>query len=271
MINCDVFKFRYLSHFQCCTCRQNLRLAIEKTTQTFEVELVWLLKDLRINRKETDKVIVFCESIDHCQQIYNWMMSELLTDAYIDGHLLIENRFVEMFHRGTTEKTKERIIKIFREVDSTLRIVVSTIAFGMGINIPNVRTVVLWGLPDSVLDLWQLMGRGGRDGLPSSVMCYCFPRSMLCRECRSSKCECKYSTKCVIQKALCDKLCFRHEILQFFAFTDEMKDNLPTKEKKTCLMLNCVETCNCESCLCCTACSALCTCQNKLKIRTHLY
>jgi ATP-dependent DNA helicase RecQ len=53
-----------------------------------------------------------------------------------------------------------------------VRVLVGTIAFGLGINKPNVRAVVRLGLPESIEQLYQETGRAGRDGL--SADCYLF-------------------------------------------------------------------------------------------------
>jgi DNA topoisomerase-3 len=72
------------------------------------------------------------------------------------------------YHAGMTARDRDDVQARFLE--GRAEVIVATIAFGMGIDKPNVRTVIHTGLPGSVEGYYQEIGRAGRDGLPSRAI-----------------------------------------------------------------------------------------------------
>ncbi len=112
-----------------------------------------------LGERKEDSGIIYCLSRKSAQ--------ELAADLKSEGFL------AEAYHAGMDSSLKARNQEAFLRDD--VKIIVATIAFGMGINKSNVRYVVHVDLPKNIEGYYQETGRAGRDGLHSdSLLLYSY-------------------------------------------------------------------------------------------------
>lgn len=107
-----------------------------------------------VRRRPLDSGIVYCATRATADRL-----AESLTDRGFPA---------SPYHAGLTAKERARNQELF--LRDEMRIICATIAFGMGINKPNVRWVIHHDLPKNIEGYYQETGRAGRDGLPADCL-----------------------------------------------------------------------------------------------------
>ena len=79
---------------------------------------------------------------------------------------------MDMYTKCMEASIKEDIVSEFSKEDGSLRIIIGTIAFGMGLDCPDVRQILHWGTSHDIESYIQETGRSGRDGYMANAVLF---------------------------------------------------------------------------------------------------
>ncbi len=97
--------------------------------------------------------------------VCNYLLLKMGKNAYHETADGSRSCIVGIYHSMTWAATKQNLLASFKgSGDSTKKIIIASTALSMGVNFPDVRYVINWGPPRTLIDYHQEAGRAGRDG-----------------------------------------------------------------------------------------------------------
>ncbi|TGO09009.1 hypothetical protein BTUL_0183g00250 [Botrytis tulipae] len=160
--------------------------------------------------------IIYCLSRDNCEEVAKKLREQGIKAHHFHAHMTPEEK------KDTQHKWQIGSIKV----------VVATIAFGMGIDKQNVRFVIHYCLPKTLEGYYQETGRAGRDGKPAACFLYYgFQDSQIYKKMiekgeggRDVKTEQRQMLEAMVR--FCDNRidCRRVQLLQYFGETFKRED-----------------------------------------------
>jgi ATP-dependent DNA helicase RecQ len=162
-----------------------------------------------LEKYKDNKLIIYINNRKGCEDL-----SDLLSTKSYKS---------QAYHAGLSKQSREAIQTLF---STDLNIIISTVAFGMGIDL-TIRCVLIIGAPNSVEDYYQMIGRAGRDGyLAETILFFNYKSIMIKKKMNQNKANKSEEDAIIVKtkdnnltkmgKYFFSQICRRRFILEYF-------------------------------------------------------
>ena len=219
---------RHPVHITASPNRPNIYYSIQRKESSLDSDFGYLIEELRVKRHETPRTIVYCTSVLECGVLYNQLATEISEE---EQYLPIgcspgpQHRLFNQYHRPTPDSQNTIILDGIKKVGGVMRVILSTVALGLGVDFPDVERVIHYGCPQTLEQFYQESGRGGRSGQRAMSVLY-FNR----HDVREDRVKPEMRNYCLAG------YCLRRAIVEHFGF--KLAEGVQVHE--------CCSVCNCE-------------------------
>lgn len=133
------------------------------TSGTTFLDISWLIPSTITSAAKITKSLVFCDTINLGTHVYRFLQ-QLLPQP------LSSDKVILPYHSLISEEGRLRAMERFRS--GSTRIIIASDCFTWGVDVPDIRQVIVFGLPSSFSKLVQQMGRAGRDKQQAYAITY---------------------------------------------------------------------------------------------------
>ena len=154
--------------------RPNIKLSVQSSPGIPKM-CEWLAKELLEKRTATLKTVVFCRSLRHCADmcvIMRKLLGEKITEPPGLPDNMVQYRLIDIFTAASDKDIREEILAEFSKSNSSIRLLIASTTFSLGVNCVDISRIINYGIPSTLEELVQEMGRAGRNGCPAEAILY---------------------------------------------------------------------------------------------------